>query len=91
MDLICPVSLGSASTPLDPHWYAHLGTVPHILACYDKDAASQKALERVLALTARARSIRVPEGKDINAFYLLHQDEPQVICRWLERCLRATS
>lgn len=84
MDLIRPVSLGSASTTLNPRWYAPLATSPLILACYDRDGAGEKALERLRALTARIRFIHVLEGKDLNDFFLLYREEPRAVYEWLK-------
>jgi DNA primase len=87
MDLVCPVSLGSASASLNPRWHAALATSPLILACYDQDDAGEKASTRLHDLTARVRFVHVPEGKDLNAYCLLHREEPRTVYQWLVRSL----
>lgn len=84
MDLVCPVSLGSASNTLNPRWYAALATSPRILACFDRDEAGEKAIERIRALTPRAQSVLVPEGKDINEYQVLNRGEVHAVRHWLE-------
>jgi DNA primase len=91
MDLVCPVSLGSAANTLNPRWYAPLAASSLILACYDQDEAGKKALTRLRELTPRARFIHVPAGKDLNEYYLLHPDKPRTLFEWLEHLIKQVS
>lgn len=67
-DLVCPVTIGSASNSLNPMWYAALAGCTPILACTDNDPAGNNARKRLLDLGSRVIPITVPSGKDITEF-----------------------
>jgi len=88
-DLVCPVTVGSASYPLNPRWYAALAGCNPILACTDTDQAGGKAAERLLTLGGRARRIVPPSGKDVNEFYQLARGRS--VYTWLETIISSSS
>jgi DNA primase len=87
MDLINPVTLGSASNRLNPRWYAKLATANPLLVCYDADKAGEDGAAALSALTARARRVQVPSGKDLTDFYLTGVN----VYQWLDGLLSGQS
>lgn len=84
MDIVCPVSLGSANTSLNSRWFAALVACPRILACFDADKAGTSGADRLRALSARVRLIHTPQGKDLNDFHLLKHSERDLVRNWLQ-------
>lgn len=78
--LVGVATLGSASGALNPHWLPLLLHCKTILIAYDADEAGMKGAARLQALTARARPIKLPHGKDITEFFLRGGD----IRQWVE-------
>ena len=71
--LISAAALGSAANAdINPRWYPKLLTAPSILVCMDDDPAGQVAAEQIAELSQASRRIQVPQGKDMNEFYLLN-------------------
>ncbi|MBE2270745.1 MAG: toprim domain-containing protein [Anaerolinea sp.] len=83
-EMVAAVSLGSASATLAIRWYSALVTCSDVLVAYDNDAAGEKGAQRLCDLSPRFRTIRVPHGKDITAFYLSGGD----VYGWVELTLR---
>jgi DNA primase len=81
-DVVCPVTLGGASNPLHSRWLKLLSASARIVAVTDNDGAGDKAGDRLAALSARVKRIRVPQGKDMTDF-LLATDMPTV-SRWIQ-------
>jgi DNA primase len=70
-DIVSPVALASASNhSFGLRWSSHLVTARVLLARMDSDSAGMKALAKLAHLSRRIKSIRVPQGKDINDYYL---------------------
>ena len=63
-DLIGVAATGSAKGMLPPEAIAHFLPVSRLLVAYNADAAGEQAAGRLLKLTARARRVLVPMGKD---------------------------
>jgi DNA primase len=63
-DLVGVAATGSAKGILSPDAIAHLLPVSRLLVGYNADAAGEQAAGRLLKLTARARRVTVPMGKD---------------------------
>ncbi len=69
MDRVCPCSLGSASTTLNPLWYARLCSAGALYAYYDLDEAGAKARERLASIAGGVKFLSLPNGhKDLNDF-----------------------
>jgi CHC2 zinc finger/Toprim-like len=68
-DLLCPVTLGSATNQVNPRWFAYLACARQALACYDNDKAGDQGYARLAALGCRLTRIAVPTGKDMTDFY----------------------
>lgn len=81
-DVICPVTLGGASNKLHSRWYSQLVQSPRLLVVTDKDGAGDKAAERLQSLSARAHRVTVPNGKDMNDFYL--DSHMALVAGWME-------
>jgi len=63
-------TLGSASAALNAYWLPTLLHCKTILVAYDTDEAGKKGAARLLAATTRARSVKLPYGKDLTEFYM---------------------
>jgi DNA primase len=63
-DVIGVAATGSAKGILSADAIAHLLPVSRLLVAYNADAAGEQAAGRLLKLTARARRVTVPMGKD---------------------------
>jgi DNA primase len=63
-DLVGVAATGSAKGILPPDAIAVLLPVSRLLVAYNADAAGEQAAGRLLKLTARARRVLVPMGKD---------------------------
>jgi DNA primase len=81
-DFVCPVTLGGASNTLHSRWFAPLVSASQILVATDKDGAGDKAAARLQQLSARAKRITVPNGKDFNDFYL--DSNLALVAGWVE-------
>lgn len=64
------------------NWYPKLLTAPSILIRMDADHAGQGAAAQIASLSRAARCIQVPQGKDVNEFYLLVGHE--AVREWVE-------
>lgn len=86
MDRVCPVSLGSASTTINPRWYAHLATASVVYAYFDPDEAGNRARERLGRIAGGVRFVKLPEGvKDINDLAIAGRRARDIgaVSRWL--------
>jgi DNA primase len=64
-------SIGSASNQrINLRWYGKLLAAPRLLVCMDVDEAGEGAAARLVTLSHAAKIIHVPQGKDMNEFYL---------------------
>jgi len=92
-DIINPVAIASASNArLDKRWLPKLVTAPQIVARMDADSAGAKALAKLQTLSPRIKPVDVPQGKDVNEYYLgcLKHPNPPARIRfkaWLARVL----
>ena len=68
--LISPVTLGSATNRLSVRWLQELVSHEQILVAYDNDVAGRRGTERLLKTSPRFMKLCLPNGKDINDFYL---------------------
>jgi len=68
-DLVGVATLGSCSKGLDARAIGYLLPVSRLLLAYDTDAGGTRGADRLGALSARARRVRVPVGKDITEFW----------------------
>lgn len=70
--LISATALGSAANKhIAARWYMKLIAAPNLLICMDDDGAGQAAEAHLRQLSQAAHCVHVPQGKDINEFYLL--------------------
>ncbi|MBZ0277637.1 MAG: toprim domain-containing protein [Anaerolineae bacterium] len=70
--LISAAAIGSAANRrITPRWYPKFLTAPSILIRMDADQAGQGAASQIASLSQAARCIQVPQGKDVNEFYLM--------------------
>jgi DNA primase len=64
-------SIGSASNQhINLRWYSKLLAAPRLLICMDADAAGEKAAAEIMTISAAVKRVQVPQGKDMNEFYL---------------------
>jgi DNA primase len=78
--LISSVTLGSATNRLSVRWLSELVSHQHIFVAYDSDTAGKRGTERLLKTSARFQKLSLPDGKDINDFYLQGGD----VYGWVE-------
>lgn len=70
-NLVSPLALASASNAaINPRWYPHLISAPRIYVRADADAAGQAAVAKLQAISKSVVPVQVPEGKDVNDYYL---------------------
>lgn len=80
--LISAAAIGSAANRrIHLHWYPKFLTAQSILIRMDADQAGQGAAAQIASLSRAARCIQVPQGKDVNEFYLLAGHE--VVRKWI--------
>lgn len=71
-DLVCPISIGSAGNArIDRRWWMQIAAAPLVLVRMDADNAGDQAAAHIHEIVGAARSVHVPQGKDINDFYLV--------------------
>lgn len=71
-DLISVVSIGSAANKhINPRWLPKLISVPSVLLRMDEDQAGQGAMVQISKISRAVKHIQVPQGKDVNDYYLL--------------------
>lgn len=71
-DLVCAASIGSASNRrINPRWYGRFLASPLMVLRMDADEAGQGAAAAIERLSAAVRRAHVPQGKDVNDYYLL--------------------
>lgn len=74
--LISAAAIGSAANRrIHPRWYPKFLSAPSILIRMDADQAGQGAAAQIASLSRAARCVQVPQGKDVNEFYLLAGQE----------------
>lgn len=77
-------SIGSASNQhINRRWHGKLLAAPRLLVCMDADEAGEKAASELATLSAAAKRVQIPMGKDINEFYLCAGE--QIVGEWLKR------
>jgi DNA primase len=70
--LISAAAIGSAANKrINPRWFPKFITAPSILIRMDDDQAGQGAAKQIAGLSQATQRIQVPQGKDVNDFYLL--------------------
>lgn len=67
---------------IHPRWYTKFLTSPSILIRMDGDQAGQGAAAQIAHLSRVARCIQVPQGKDVNEFYMMAGHE--AVRGWIE-------
>ncbi|MBE0688999.1 MAG: hypothetical protein IH587_02610 [Anaerolineae bacterium] len=87
-DLVSPVAIASASNAdINPYWFPKLIAAPRILARMDDDGGGNKALPKLAALSQCVAPCQVPQGKDVNEFYVMNGFRRDPIRQWiLEVC-----
>ncbi len=71
-DLVSTASIGSAANKrINSRWFSKFITAPSIFIRMDDDTAGQGASENIAGLSQATQCIQVPQGKDVNDFYLL--------------------
>ena len=74
-DLVDVGTLGGATEPINlGHIGPYLIRAHRIFVVYDNDPAGQLGADQWTKLTQRARSVKVPLGKDINDLFLAQRD-----------------
>lgn len=69
---LCATSIGSsANRRINRRWYTKFIAAPRILARMDDDDAGEGAAAEIEALSGAVRRVQVPQGKDVNEFYLM--------------------
>jgi DNA primase len=89
-DCINVVTPGSASSHLAPRWLRLIQPTPRVVICMDRDAAGQKAHQRLTASLPHARVIPIPAGnaKDLTDLYLAYGDN--ITRQWLLQTILTT-
>lgn len=83
--LVAAVALGSASNTVRDMWMGRLVRSPRIYARLDRDQSGEEAARRLAGLSARVRSVQVPEPhEDINDFMIADADRMGQWVRGLE-------
>ncbi len=71
-DLLCATSIGSsANRRINMRWYGHFLASPRVLARMDDDGAGEGAAAEIEALSGAVKRAQVPQGKDVNDYFLL--------------------
>jgi DNA primase len=71
-DLLCAASIGSsANCCVNMRWYGHFLASPRVLARMDEDRAGESAAAELEALSEAVKRVQVPQGKDVNDYFLL--------------------
>lgn len=85
--VVCVTSIGSAANmQINSKWFTKLISVPSILLRMDEDQAGQGAVAQISTLSRAVKDVQVPQGKDINDFYLIAGNKN--IRQWInEVCL----
>lgn len=69
--LISAAAIGSAANrDINPRWFPKLIAAPKILVRMDADQAGAGAAAQIASLSQAVRCVQVPQGKDVNEFYL---------------------
>ena len=69
-DRVGVASLGGAGKNLGIRWMMYLLDKRRVFVAYDKDSSGEEGAARLLAQSARARTIKPLKGNDITDFYL---------------------
>lgn len=70
--LMASVAIGSAANKrINLRWFPKFITAPSIFIRMDDDQAGQGASEKIAGLSQATQCIQVPQGKDVNDFYIL--------------------
>lgn len=84
--LISAAAIGSAANKrINSRWFPKFITAPSILIRMDDDQAGQGASEQISSLSRAVKCIQVPQGKDINEFYLMAGQAP--VGEWIKASL----
>lgn len=82
-DLVSVASTGSAANKhINPRWFPKLISAPSILLRMDTDHAGRGAVDQIGDLSQAVKCVQVPEGKDLNDFYLTARNG---IIQWFEK------
>jgi len=82
-DLLCATSIGSsANRRINRRWYTKFIAAPRVLARMDDDGAGEGAAAEIEALSGAVKRVQVPQGKDVNDYYLLAGHE--AVYLWLK-------
>lgn len=81
--MACAVSIGSAANKrINSRWFPRLISAPSILVRMDEDQAGAGAASMIAGLSQAMKRVQVPQGKDVNDFYLLAGR--QGVLRWIQ-------
>ena len=81
-DIVSVASIGSAANKyINPRWFPKLISAPSILLRMDEDQAGQLASEQLSKLSQAIRCTQVPQGTDLNDFYLLEGHD--IVHSWI--------
>lgn len=84
--LLSAAAIGSAANKrINSRWYPKFISTPSILIRMDDDQAGQGATEQISGLSQAVKCVQVPQGKDINEFYLLAGQAP--VGDWIKASL----
>ena len=85
-ELISAAAIGSAANKrINRRWFATFVSAPSILICMDADQAGEGAAAQISGLSQAAKCVQVPQGKDMNDFYLMAGRE--AVRAWLASLL----
>ena len=89
IEMIASAAIGSASNKrINSRWFPKFITAPSILIRMDNDQAGQGASEQIAGLSQATRCIQVPQGKDVNEFYILSRHE--TVRNWIIELIGGT-
>ena len=82
--IVSSITLGSSTNRISVRWLSELVLHQHIFVAYDADTAGTRGAERLLKTSARFQKLSLPDGKDINDFYLHGGD----VYGWIENVIQ---
>lgn len=84
--LVWATSIGSsANRRINVRWYGHFLASPRVLARMDDDKAGEGAASEIEALSGAVKRVQVPQGKDVNDYFLLAGHD--AVYAWLKSLL----
>jgi DNA primase len=81
-DLVSVASIGSAANKyINTRWFPKFISAPTILLRMDEDKAGQGAITQISVLSQAVKCVQVPQGKDINNFFMFAGCE--IVYNWI--------